>query len=221
MVSYVAAPRSVVIVYHCFGGPCCLHLQGWSAWWTESGHRHKWLFVLLRAHYFLLSSVPPFSLFSWLTPFTRLLFGVFSSHTSYWPLPALQPTLHFPFSRTCSGHFPPTLSIDIHYNPPSPSPSSYSADITAHLIPLPWPPQNTVLRTIGNLRSCTASRALHLAFQIPNLCDCVTKICRKQAEVIHNRDNVNVQNIGKSETQHRKHKRLKLGGGWAYDRSSV
>jgi hypothetical protein len=29
------------------------------------------------------------------------------------------------------------------------------------------------------------------------------------------------RNIGKGEAQHRKYKRLKLGGGQAYDRSSV
>jgi len=32
---------------------------------------------------------------------------------------------------------------------------------------------------------------------------------------------VNVRNVGKSEARHRKYKRLKLGGGQAYDRSSV
>jgi hypothetical protein len=30
----------------------------------------------------------------------------------------------------------------------------------------------------------------------------------------------NVRNIGQSEARHRKYKRLKLGGGQAYDRSS-
>jgi hypothetical protein len=49
----------------------------------------------------------------------------------------------------------------------------------------------------------------------------VTEICRKQAEVIQSHDNVNVRNTGKNEVQHRKHKRLKLSGGQAYDRSSV
>jgi hypothetical protein len=49
----------------------------------------------------------------------------------------------------------------------------------------------------------------------------ITKICRKQAEVIQNHKNVNVRNISQSEAQHRKCKRLKLGGGQAYDRSSI
>jgi hypothetical protein len=41
------------------------------------------------------------------------------------------------------------------------------------------------------------------------------------AEIIHNHENENVRNIGQGETPHRKHKRLKLGGGHLYDRSSV
>jgi len=44
---------------------------------------------------------------------------------------------------------------------------------------------------------------------------------QEAAEVIQNHDNVNVRNIGKSEAQHRKYKRLKLGGDQAYDRLSV
>jgi hypothetical protein len=49
----------------------------------------------------------------------------------------------------------------------------------------------------------------------------ITKICREQAEVIQNPNNVNVRNTGKSEAQHQQHKRPILGGGQAYDRSSV
>jgi hypothetical protein len=33
-------------------------------------------------------------------------------------------------------------------------------------------------------------------------------------------ENVNVRNIGQGESRHRKYKRLKLGGGQAYDRSN-
>jgi hypothetical protein len=43
---------------------------------------------------------------------------------------------------------------------------------------------------------------------------------RQQAEVIQTHENANVRNIGQGETRHRKYKRLKLGGGQAYDRSS-
>jgi hypothetical protein len=37
-------------------------------------------------------------------------------------------------------------------------------------------------------------------------------------KVIQNYDNKNVHNIGQGEACHRKYKRLKLGGGQAYDR---
>jgi hypothetical protein len=94
----------------------------------------------------------------------------------------------------------------------------FAADI--HLLKLQRL-QNTVLRIIGNLPRRTQTRALYVAFKIQYLSDYITKICRKQAEVIHSHDNVNVQNMGNSEAQHRKYKRLELGGGQAFDRSSV
>jgi hypothetical protein len=75
--------------------------------------------------------------------------------------------------------------------------------------------QNKVLRTIGNVPRRTSVRDLHMAFKIPYVYDYITKLCRQQAEVIEN-----VHNIGQGEAQHRKYKRLKLGGGQAYDRSS-
>jgi hypothetical protein len=42
----------------------------------------------------------------------------------------------------------------------------------------------------------------------------------KQAEVIRIRENEHVRSIGQGEARHGKCKRLKLGGGQAYDRSS-
>jgi hypothetical protein len=51
--------------------------------------------------------------------------------------------------------------------------------------------------------------------------DYITKLCRRQAENIHNHENENVRNIGQGKTPHRKHKGLKLGSGHLYDRSSV
>jgi hypothetical protein len=59
-----------------------------------------------------------------------------------------------------------------------------------------------------------------MAFQIPFVYDYITKLCREQAEAIQNRDNENVRNTEQSEARHRKYKRLKLGSGQAYDRSS-
>jgi hypothetical protein len=76
--------------------------------------------------------------------------------------------------------------------------------------------QNKALCTIGK-----PVRDLHLASQIPFVYDYITKLCRQQAEVIQNHDIENVRTIGKCEACHRKYKRLKLGGGQAYDRSSV
>jgi hypothetical protein len=48
----------------------------------------------------------------------------------------------------------------------------------------------------------------------------ITKLCRQQAEVMQSHDNENVRNIGQGEARHGKYKRLKLGGGLAYDRSN-
>jgi hypothetical protein len=80
--------------------------------------------------------------------------------------------------------------------------------------------QNKVLHTIGNFPRRTPVRELHTAFNIPYMYDFITKLCRQQAEVILNHDNENVRNIGQGEARHRKYKRLQLGGGQAYDRSS-
>jgi hypothetical protein len=81
--------------------------------------------------------------------------------------------------------------------------------------------QTKVLRTIDSFPRRTPIRDLHLAFQIPFVYDYITKLCRQQAEVIQNHDNGNVRSIGLGEAPHRKYKRLNLGGGQAYDRSSV
>jgi hypothetical protein len=81
--------------------------------------------------------------------------------------------------------------------------------------------QNKVLRTIGNFPRRTPVRELHVAFKIPYIYDFITKLCRQHAEVIQNHENENVRNIGEGEAQRRKYKRLKLGGGQAYDGSSV
>jgi hypothetical protein len=62
---------------------------------------------------------------------------------------------------------------------------------------------------------------MHVAFQIPYVYDYITKLRRGQAEIIHSHENENVRNIGQGESSHGRHKRLKLGGGHLYDRSSV
>jgi hypothetical protein len=62
---------------------------------------------------------------------------------------------------------------------------------------------------------------MHVAFQIPYVYNYITKLYRRQAEIIHNHENENIRNIGQGDSPHRKHKRLKLGGSHLYDRSSV
>jgi hypothetical protein len=81
--------------------------------------------------------------------------------------------------------------------------------------------QNKILYTIGNLPRCSLVRDMHVAFQIPYAYDYITKLCRRQVEIIHNYENWNVRNIGQGESPHRKHKRLKVGGGHLYNSSSV
>jgi hypothetical protein len=78
--------------------------------------------------------------------------------------------------------------------------------------------QNKVFHTIGNLPRCTSVRDMHVAFQIPYVYNYITKLCRRQAEIIHNHENENVRSIGQGKTPHRKHK---LGGGQLYNCSSV
>jgi hypothetical protein len=73
--------------------------------------------------------------------------------------------------------------------------------------------QNKVLRNTGNFPMCTPVRDLRTAFNIPCVYDYITKLCRQQAEVIHNHENERVRGIGQGEATHRKYKMLKFGGG--------
>jgi hypothetical protein len=57
-------------------------------------------------------------------------------------------------------------------------------------------------------------------FNLPYVHDYITKLCRKQAEVIQNHENIHVLSTGQVLAGQRKCKRLKLGGGQAYDCSS-
>jgi hypothetical protein len=80
--------------------------------------------------------------------------------------------------------------------------------------------QNKVLRSIGNFPKCTPISDLHTAFNIPYIYDYTKNLCWEQAEVIQNHENEHVRSIGQIEARHGKYKRLKLGGGQAYVRSS-
>jgi hypothetical protein len=80
--------------------------------------------------------------------------------------------------------------------------------------------ENKVLHIIGNFPRRTPVRDLHMVFKFPYIYDYITRFCRQKSEVIQNHENENVRNIGQSNPRHRKYKRLKLGGGKAYDHSS-
>jgi hypothetical protein len=90
----------------------------------------------------------------------------------------------------------------------------------AHLLKLQCL-QNKFLPTTDNFPRRTVVYDMHLTFQILYVYDYITKSCRQQAEVIQNHDNENVHYVGQDKAQHRKYKRLKLGGSHVYDCSSV
>jgi hypothetical protein len=77
--------------------------------------------------------------------------------------------------------------------------------------------QNKVLRAIGIFPRRTWERNFHTDFSLPYVYDYITKLCRQQGKVIQNHEN---EHIRKDEARYRKYKRLKFGGGQAYDRSS-
>jgi hypothetical protein len=80
--------------------------------------------------------------------------------------------------------------------------------------------QNEVLRTAGYFPRRTPVHDLHIAFKLPNMYDYIIKLCRQQAEVIQIHESSNIRYTEQGEARHRKYKRLKRGGGQAYDRSS-
>jgi hypothetical protein len=80
--------------------------------------------------------------------------------------------------------------------------------------------QNEVVRTTESFPRCTSVCDLHTSFNLPYVYDYITKLTRQQNEVTQNYENEHVRGIGQGEARHRKYKRLKLGGGQAYDRSS-
>jgi hypothetical protein len=80
--------------------------------------------------------------------------------------------------------------------------------------------QNNVIRIIGKFPSSTPIRDMRMAFEIPYVYDYIRKLCRQQVQVIVNRENADVRNIGQGEARNRKYKSLKLEGGQEHDRSS-
>jgi hypothetical protein len=80
--------------------------------------------------------------------------------------------------------------------------------------------QNKVLRTIENFPRGTPVDDLQSFQPSIYICDYIIKLCRQAAEVIQNHENEHVRGIGQCEARHTEYKKLKLGGGQAYDRSS-
>jgi hypothetical protein len=96
---------------------------------------------------------------------------------------------------------------------------TWECAVDAHLLKLQCL-QNRVLRAVGYLDTCTPVHELRVALKIPYVYDCITKLCRTQAEVFLNRVNPNVHGIGQGEARHRKYKRHQLGGCQACDHSA-
>jgi hypothetical protein len=67
-----------------------------------------------------------------------------------------------------------------------------------------------VVSSRGKFPRNTPIRDMHISFQIPYVYDCISKLCRQQAQVIQHYEYTHVRNIGQGEARHRKYKRLKL-----------
>jgi hypothetical protein len=77
--------------------------------------------------------------------------------------------------------------------------------------------ENKVIHTTGNFTGNTLIRNMHNAVQIPYTYNDITNLSRQQAQVFHNHENSYIRNTGQGKAQHRKYKRIKLGGSQAYD----
>jgi hypothetical protein len=77
-----------------------------------------------------------------------------------------------------------------------------------------------VLRVVGKLDTHTPVCKLYVAFKIPYMYDYITKLSSTQAEGNLNYVNPNVRGIGQGEARHGKYKRLKFGGGQAFNHSA-
>jgi hypothetical protein len=53
-----------------------------------------------------------------------------------------------------------------------------------------------VLRSTGNFPRPIWFWDMHVAFLVPHVYDYITKVCRRQADIIHNHENENVHNTG-------------------------
>jgi hypothetical protein len=58
--------------------------------------------------------------------------------------------------------------------------------------------QSKILHTTGNFPRGASVHDMHVAFQITHIYDCIIKLCRQQAEVIQNHENVLNNGQGKA-----------------------
>jgi hypothetical protein len=72
----------------------------------------------------------------------------------------------------------------------------YAADV--HFLKLQRM-HNRVLCDIGKFERRTQVREMHMAYKLPNVCNYITNLRKKQAEVIQNHLNSNVPEIGQGE----------------------
>jgi hypothetical protein len=61
----------------------------------------------------------------------------------------------------------------------------------------------------GNFPRHTSARDMRVAFQVPYVCDYMTKLCRRETEIFQNRENENVRKIVHGGTPLRKHSLFK------------
>jgi hypothetical protein len=80
--------------------------------------------------------------------------------------------------------------------------------------------QNKVLRTIGKFPRNTAIRGMHIFLQIPCVYDFITKLCNNKPKSFNITRIYMIAILGKEKPDIENIKRLKLGGGQAYDRLS-
>jgi hypothetical protein len=59
--------------------------------------------------------------------------------------------------------------------------------------------RNKILCIIGNFSECTSVHVLNRAFNQPYVYDYITKLCRKQSEVIQNYENEHVCGVGQGK----------------------
>jgi hypothetical protein len=78
--------------------------------------------------------------------------------------------------------------------------------------------QNKGLRTTGKFPGRTPVRELHTAFNLPYVYDLMQATSTGHTKAREWTEHI--RSTGQGEARHRKYKRLKLGGGQAYDRPS-